>query len=125
MIRNNLNASAGRIIRQFNEFVPVDTLHVNGEASQGENIADLGGVLLGWDAFSKTDAFKKGEKIGGFCLRPALFFLDMPYGWLYSERKEVLAAQPDDRCTRPFKGKSQRTHGEYSRFLRSLQCEAR
>jgi putative endopeptidase len=86
------NASAARIIRQFNEFMPVDTLHVNGEASQGENIADLGGVLLGWDAFSKTDAFKKGEKIGGFT--PAQrYFLGYAYGWLYSERKEVLAAQ--------------------------------
>jgi putative endopeptidase len=52
-------ASAKRIIQQFNEFVPVDTLHVNGEASQGENIADLGGLLLGWDAFSKTEEFKK------------------------------------------------------------------
>jgi putative endopeptidase len=85
-------ASAARIVRQFNEFVPVDTLHVNGDASQGENIADLGGVLLGWDAFSKTEAFKKGEKIGGFT--PAQrYFLGYAYGWLYSERKEVLASQ--------------------------------
>ena len=86
------NASAAKIVRQFNEFVPVDTLHVNGDASQGENIADLGGVLLGWDAFSKTEAFKKGEKIGGFT--PAQrYFLGYAYGWLYSERKEVLASQ--------------------------------
>ncbi len=86
------DASAARIVRQFNEFIPVDTLHVNGDASQGENIADLGGVLLGWDAFSKTEAFKKGEKIGGFT--PAQrYFLGYAYGWLYSERKEVLASQ--------------------------------
>jgi putative endopeptidase len=86
------NAGAQKIIRQFNEFTPVDTLHVNGDATQGENIADLGGVLLGWDAFSKTEAFKKGEKIGGFT--PAQrYFLGYAFGWLYSERKEVLAQQ--------------------------------
>ncbi len=85
-------ASASRIIRQFNEFVPVDTLHVNGDATQGENIADLGGILLGWDAFSKTDAYKNGQKIGG--LTPAQrFFLGYTYSWLYNERKEVLASQ--------------------------------
>ena len=72
---------------------PVDTLHVNGEASQGENIADLGGVLLEWDAFSKTDAFKKGEKIGSFTPAQRYFLPDMLTSWLYSERKEVLAAQ--------------------------------
>ena len=44
----------------------MDTLHVNGDAMQGENIADLGGVLLGPDALKKTDAFKKKEKIAGF-----------------------------------------------------------
>jgi putative endopeptidase len=86
------NASTKRIVTQFNNFIPVDTLHVNGEATQGENIADLGGVLLGWDAFSKTEAFKKGETIGG--LTPAQrYFLGYAYGWMYSERKELLASQ--------------------------------
>jgi len=86
------NSNAQKIIRQFNEFIPVDTLHVNGEASQGENIADLGGLLLGWDAFSKTEAFKKGDKIGGFT--PAQrYFLGYAYGWMYNERKEILAEQ--------------------------------
>jgi putative endopeptidase len=86
------NASAERIIQEFNKFNPVDTLHVNGNATQGENIADLGGVLLGWDAFSKTDAFKNGAKIGG--LTPAQrYFLGYAYGWLYSQRKDALANQ--------------------------------
>jgi putative endopeptidase len=84
--------NATLIIRQFNDFIPVDTLHVNGDATQGENIADLGGVLLGWDAFIKTDTYKKGEKIGGFT--PAQrFFLGYAYSWLYSQRKEIMASQ--------------------------------
>lgn len=83
---------AARIIRQFSEFNPVDTLHVNGDATQGENIADLGGLLLGLDAFKKTDAYKKGEKIGG--LTPLQrYFLGYAYGWLYQLRKERLASE--------------------------------
>jgi putative endopeptidase len=83
---------AQKIIREFNEFSPVDTMHVNGDATQGENIADLGGILIGIDAFKKTEAFKKGDKIGG--LTPMQrFFLGYAYGWLYQERKEVLASQ--------------------------------
>jgi len=83
---------ASRIIRQFSEFNPVDTLHVNGDATQGENIADLGGLMLGLDAFSKTEAYKKGEKIGGLT-QLQRYFLGYAYGWMYQERKEILASQ--------------------------------
>ncbi len=83
---------AAKIIRQFCEFNPVDTLHVNGDATQGENIADLGGLLLGLDAFKKTEAYKKGEKIGGLTPQQR-YFLGYAYGWLYQMRKERMASQ--------------------------------
>jgi putative endopeptidase len=83
---------ASMIIKQFNEFVPVDTLHINGEATQGENIADLGGLLLGLDAFKKTDTYKKGEKLGGFTPLQR-YFLGYAYSWMYSVRKEQLASR--------------------------------
>ncbi|MBC7904250.1 MAG: M13 family metallopeptidase [Gemmatimonadaceae bacterium] len=86
------NERARAIIQQYNEFNPVDTLHVNGDATQGENIADLGGLLLGLDAFKKTESFKKGEKIGG--LTPLQrYFLGYTYGWMYDTKKESLAQQ--------------------------------
>lgn len=80
------------IIKEFNEFNPVDTLHVNGDATQGENIADLGGLLLGLDAFKKTDAYKENKKIAGLT-QLQRYFLGYAYGWLYTERKERLANQ--------------------------------
>lgn len=84
------NKRAQMIIKQFNEFMPVDTLHINGNATQGENIADLGGLLLGLDAFKKTDIYKKGEKING--LTPLQrYFLGYAYSWMYNTRKEHLA----------------------------------
>jgi putative endopeptidase len=83
---------AKAIIEQFNEFIPVDTLHVNGEATQGENIADLGGLLLGIDAFKKTQQYKEGKLIGG--LTPMQrYFLGYAYGWMYQAKKERLANQ--------------------------------
>lgn len=83
---------AKKIINQFNEFMPVDTLHVNGDATQGENIADLGGLLLGIDAFKKTEQYKKGEKINGFTPMQR-YFMGYAFGWLYATRKESLASQ--------------------------------
>jgi len=83
---------AKSIIQQFNEMVPVDTLHINGSATQGENIADLGGLLLGIDAFKKTITYKKGEKLNGFTPMQR-YFLGYAYSWMYEERKKRISSQ--------------------------------
>jgi len=80
------------LVQQFNKMNPVDTLHVNGAATLGENLADLGGVLIGLDAFKQTAAYKANAKIGG--LTPLQrFFLGYALGWMMQERPERIAAQ--------------------------------
>jgi putative endopeptidase len=83
------NARAAKIIAQFNGYVAVDSLHVNGSATQGENIADLGGVQLGWDAFTKTQEYKDGKSIGG--LTPAQrYFVGWSISWMTAIRPESM-----------------------------------
>ncbi|MDB5136057.1 MAG: family peptidase [Mucilaginibacter sp.] len=83
---------AQMLVNQFNSYVVLDSLHVNGKATLGENIADLGGIVLGLDAFKKTQQYKDGKKING--LTPLQrFFLGYSLGWLGHERDEVLANQ--------------------------------
>lgn len=77
------------MVNQFNEFEPIPGMHINGKASLGENIADLGGILLGIDAFKKTEQYKKDEKIAG--LSPMQrFFMGYSLGWLGQIREENL-----------------------------------
>lgn len=83
---------ARKIIQQYDAYVAVDDLHVNGTATQGENIADLGGMVLGWEAFKKTEQFKSGKLIGG--LTPAQrFFIGWALGWMNNMRPENLAVR--------------------------------
>ncbi|MBC6699834.1 M13 family metallopeptidase [Hymenobacter puniceus] len=78
------------IVRQFNGYTVLDSLHINGKATAGENIADLGGIVIAFDAFKKTKQYKKGEKIGG--LTPTQrYFLGYALGWQNHQRDEVLA----------------------------------
>ncbi|VBB44721.1 putative metalloendopeptidase [uncultured Paludibacter sp.] len=84
------NKRAEVMVKQFDAYEPIKGMHINGKASLGENIADLGGVLLGWDAFIKTEQYKKGEKING--QTPAeRYFLGYAYSWLYNMRQEEAA----------------------------------
>ncbi|RSK31055.1 M13 family metallopeptidase [Hymenobacter metallilatus] len=78
------------IVRQFNGYTVLDSLHINGKATAGENIADLGGIVIALDAFKKTEQYKKGEKIGG--LTPTQrYFLGYALGWQTHQRDERLA----------------------------------
>jgi putative endopeptidase len=71
---------ADDIVNQYNAFTMLDTLHVNGRLTLGENIADLGGLSIAYDAFTKTKQFKEGKKIDG--LTPAQrFFLSWAQIW--------------------------------------------
>jgi putative endopeptidase len=81
---------AALMVKQFNEYVVVDSLHINGEATLGENIADLGGAVLALDAFKKTEMFKTGKLVNGQTPLQR-FFLGYALGWLGHERKESLA----------------------------------
>ena len=83
------NQRAAVMVKQFNAFEPLPGLHINGEASLGENIADFGGLMIGIDAFKKTEQYKKGEKIAGYTPMQR-FFLGYALSWLSQEREDLL-----------------------------------
>jgi putative endopeptidase len=85
-------AKTKMIVKQFNGYVAVDSLRINGELTQGENIADLGGIMMGYEAFRKTEQYQKGKAIAG--LTPAQrFFLGYALAWMVNERPETVANQ--------------------------------
>jgi len=86
------NLKTKMIVTQFNNYVAVDNLHINGELTQGENIADLGGVIMGFEAFKKTGQYKNNELIAG--LNPAQrYFLGYALAWMMNMRPEAIANQ--------------------------------
>ena len=77
------------MVAEFDAYEPLPGLHINGKASLGENIADYGGVLLGLEAFKKTEQYARGEKIGG--LTPTQrYFLGYALGWLGQQSEQRL-----------------------------------
>jgi len=80
---------ANVMIKQFDAFEPVKGYHINGKATLGENIADLGGILLGIEAFKKTKQYKEGKSIAGYTPMQR-YFLGYALGWLGHIREEQL-----------------------------------
>jgi putative endopeptidase len=61
------------LVEQYAKYKVLDTLKVNGELTLGENIADLGGIMITYDAFLKSMMNKRLMKIDG--LTPSQRFL--------------------------------------------------
>lgn len=83
---------AGVVVKQFNSYTVLDSVHVNGELTLGENLADLGGLAIAYDAFKKTKEGKSNEKIDGFT-PDQRFFLSWAQVWRANTRPEEMASR--------------------------------
>ncbi|TDW96793.1 M13 family metallopeptidase [Dinghuibacter silviterrae] len=83
---------ANLVVQQYNGFIAVDTFHINGNLTLGENIADVGGLSLAYGAFKKTAQGKDTTLIDG--LTPdQRFFRSFAQVWKVKSRPEVLRTQ--------------------------------
>ena len=71
---------ADAVVAQYNAAVMLDTLHINGRLTLGENLADFGGIQMAYEAFKKTPQGKGNEKIDGFT-PDQRFFLSWAQVW--------------------------------------------
>ncbi|MFK7969560.1 MAG: M13 family metallopeptidase [Bacteroidia bacterium] len=79
---------ADKLIAQANSYVVLDSLHVNGRLTLGENIADLGGILIAYEAFKLYQKdHPVSESING--LNPSQrFFIAFTQVWRRKIRDE-------------------------------------
>jgi len=81
---------ADQVVAQFNAFTVLDTIHVNGKLTLGENLADLGGINIAYEAFKKTKEGQSNTKIDGFT-PDQRFFLSWAQVWRGAQRPEAAA----------------------------------
>ncbi len=103
------------IVAQYSGYEPLPGLHINGELTQGENIADIGGVKIAYMALQKALAKKGGtpEKIDGFTPEQR-FFLSFAQIWRNNQRDEDLKLRLN---TDPHSPGRFRTIGPLSNFV--------
>jgi putative endopeptidase len=78
------------VVNQYNNFTVLDTIHVNGRLTLGENLADLGGLNIAYEAFTHTPEFKSGKSIDGFTPTQR-FFLNWAQVWRSNTLPETAA----------------------------------
>jgi putative endopeptidase len=77
------------MIDQYNKFTVLKDLHVNGSLTQGENLADNGGLAIAYQAFKNTPEGKSDTKIDGFT-PDQRFFLSFAQVWRIKNSDETM-----------------------------------
>ena len=78
-----------QLVNLYSSFTVLDTVHVKGPLTLGENTADNGGVSIAYDAFKLTDEGQHGDKIDGFT-PDQRFFLSIARIWRVKTRDAFL-----------------------------------
>ena len=85
----NFKTRTNKVVNQYNAYIGIDTLQVNGEMTQGENIADLGGLTISYYAYKNSLAGEKSKVISNLTGEQR-FFIAWAQGWKSKVRDEEL-----------------------------------
>ncbi len=85
-------ARAKKVVEQFNGYELLPGVKVNGELTLGENIADLGGASLAYEALERSLAGKERRLIDGLTPEQR-FFLSWAQVWRTNMRENALRQQ--------------------------------
>ena len=123
------DARTAKLVQQFNAYAPLKDrpdVHVNGALSLGENIADLGGLNVAYDALQtalKANPAEASEKIDGYT-EDQRFFLSWARVWRGStrEKAEILQINTDPHA--PESIRAMAAPSNMPAFAAAFQCKA-
>lgn len=78
-------AKTQQVIDQYNSFTVLDSLHIKGALTVGENTADIAGVAIAYDAFKLTEQGQSNSLLDGFT-PDQRFFISIARIWRVKTR---------------------------------------
>jgi len=117
------------VVKEYDGFVGVDDLHVNGKLTLGENIADLGGLKLAFLAYldraqkDGVDLEKKGSAEYGGLNPEQQFFVSFGQNWCQNNRPENLRLRMQTDGHSPEEFRANGVVRNLPEFQRAFACK--
>jgi putative endopeptidase len=115
-----------KLVKQFDDYVAIDGLHVHGKQTLGENIADLGGLNVAYDALQKaltTHPGEAGKKIDGYT-QDQRFFLNFARIWAVQFKPEDLKLRLNTDVHAPAPFRAIASPSNMAVFAKAFSCKA-
>jgi putative endopeptidase len=123
--KKGFQARTGKLVKQFDDYVSIDGIHVKGQLTLGENIADLGGTTVAFDALQKAlaDAGKTpDEKIDGYSENQR-FWLNWATVWRRNFKPEELKVRLNTDPHAPANFRAIGAPSNEPSFAQAFQCK--
>jgi putative endopeptidase len=88
----HFKAASKQLVDEFNAYEPLPGLHINGQQTLGENIADVAGLAAAYDAYQSALGGKPLPDVRGLT-GDQRFFLSFAQDWRQKTRDEALRQQ--------------------------------
>lgn len=121
--QKDFKARTDKLVKQFDGYVALDNLHVNGALTLGENIADLGGINTAFDALHVALAKKPQGPIDGLT-QDQRFFLAFAHVWARQFRPEEAKLRLNTDVHAPAQFRAIAALSNMPAFTQSFQCKA-
>ncbi|HEY5242706.1 MAG TPA: M13 family metallopeptidase, partial [Polyangiaceae bacterium] len=109
---------------QYSEYEAVPGVKLNGELTSGENIADIGGVKLGYAALMAwTQAHPEEHRVVEGFTDPQLFFLAYAQGWCSKETPQFLEMLARTNPHSPARWRVNGPMADVPAFAAAYQCK--
>ncbi len=112
-----------KLVKQFDDYVAIDDLHVKGPLTLGENIGDLSGITIAYDALQRDMANKRMAEIDGFT-QDQRFFLNFATIWRNNMRPESLKVMLNTDPHSPAMFRANGAPSNMPAFAQAFGCKA-
>jgi putative endopeptidase len=110
------------LVDQFNEYVAIDDLTVNGNLTLGENIADLGGLAVAYDALQRELENKRVGEIDGYGPNQR-FFMNWATVWRVNYKPEELKVRLQTDSHAPARFRANGAPSNLAAFAEAFGCQ--
>ncbi len=112
-----------QLVEQFNGYESIEGLHVNGKLTLGENIADLGGLAVAYDALQRDLTNKRVAEIDGYG-PDQRFFMNWATVWRRNFKPEELKVRLTTDAHAPANFRAIGAPSNMTVFAQAFDCKA-
>lgn len=120
--RSQFEERAEKLVQQFDGFVAIGDLHVNGKLTLGENIGDLGGLIVAFAGLQRALEKRPQDVIDGFTPQQR-FYLSWARAWRSLFRDEALRLQVKTNTHAPGRFRANGPLANLTDFHQAFGCK--
>jgi putative endopeptidase len=120
--RKAFNERTAKLVKQFDDYVAVEDVHVKGQLTLGENIGDLSGIRIAYDALQKDLENKRIGLIDGYTQNQR-FFLNYATIWRNNMRPEALKVLVNTNPHAPGNFRAIASPSNLPEFAQAFECK--